>query len=29
MKRGVAKGFLYRFVRHPQYLCLGMPAWGC
>lgn len=27
-KRGVAKGFLYRFVRHPQYLCLGMAGWG-
>lgn len=27
-KRGVAKGFLYRFVRHPQYLCLGIAGWG-
>ena len=27
-KRGVAKGFLYRFVRHPQYLCLGVAGWG-
>lgn len=28
MKRGVARGFLYRFVRHPQYLCLGIAGWG-
>lgn len=27
-KRGVAKGFLYRFARHPQYLCLGVAGWG-
>lgn len=27
-KRGVARGFLYRFVRHPQYLCLGVAGWG-
>ncbi|HET7853993.1 MAG TPA: isoprenylcysteine carboxylmethyltransferase family protein [Candidatus Methylomirabilis sp.] len=27
-KRGVARGFLYRFVRHPQYLCLGIAGWG-
>lgn len=27
-KRGVAKGFLYRVVRHPQYLCLGIAGWG-
>ncbi|MFQ5817101.1 MAG: methyltransferase family protein, partial [Terriglobia bacterium] len=27
-KRGVAKGLLYRFVRHPQYLCLGIAGWG-
>lgn len=26
--RGVAKGLLYRFVRHPQYLCLGVAGWG-
>lgn len=26
--RGVAKGLLYRFVRHPQYLCLGIAGWG-
>ena len=25
---GVAKGLLYRFVRHPQYLCLGVAGWG-
>ena len=28
LKRGVAKGLLYRFSRHPQYLCLGMAGWG-
>ncbi|MFQ5926665.1 MAG: methyltransferase, partial [Terriglobia bacterium] len=28
LKRGVAKGLLYRFVRHPQYLCLGIAGWG-
>ena len=27
-KRGVAKGFLYRFARHPQYLGLGVAGWG-
>lgn len=27
-RRGVAKGLLYRFVRHPQYLCLGVAGWG-
>lgn len=27
-KRGVAAGGLYRFVRHPQYLCLGIAGWG-
>jgi protein-S-isoprenylcysteine O-methyltransferase Ste14 len=27
-KRGVAKGLLYRFVRHPQYLCLGLAGLG-
>lgn len=27
-KRGVATGLLYRFVRHPQYLCLGIAGWG-
>lgn len=27
-KRGVAKGLLYRFMRHPQYLCLGVAGWG-
>ena len=26
--RGVARGRLYRFVRHPQYLCLGVTGWG-
>lgn len=26
--RSVAKGLLYRFVRHPQYLCLGVAGWG-
>ena len=28
LRRGVAKGLLYRFSRHPQYLCLGMAGWG-
>ena len=28
MKRGVAKGFLYRFVRHPQYRCLEIAGVG-
>lgn len=27
-RRGVAKGFLYRLVRHPQYLCLAVAGWG-
>lgn len=27
-KRGMATGLLYRFVRHPQYLCLGIAGWG-
>jgi len=27
-KRGVATGLLYRLVRHPQYLCLGVAGWG-
>jgi protein-S-isoprenylcysteine O-methyltransferase Ste14 len=27
-KRGVATGLLYRFVRHPQYLCLAIAGWG-
>jgi protein-S-isoprenylcysteine O-methyltransferase Ste14 len=27
-KRAVATGLLYRFVRHPQYLCLGIAGWG-
>jgi hypothetical protein len=27
-RRGVAKGLLYRVVRHPQYLCLGVAGWG-
>jgi protein-S-isoprenylcysteine O-methyltransferase Ste14 len=26
--RGVAKGFLYRVSRHPQYLCLSIAGWG-
>ena len=26
--RGVAKGFLYRYVRHPQYLSLGVAGLG-
>jgi protein-S-isoprenylcysteine O-methyltransferase Ste14 len=26
--RGVAKESLYRYVRHPQYLCLGIAGWG-
>lgn len=26
--RGVARGLLYRFVRHPQYLALGVAGWG-
>lgn len=25
---GVATGLLYRFVRHPQYLCLVVAGWG-
>ncbi|MEE9234394.1 MAG: hypothetical protein V3U28_03015 [Candidatus Acidoferrales bacterium] len=28
LKRGVARGLLYRLVRHPQYLCLGIAGWG-
>ncbi len=28
LKRGVAKGLLYRISRHPQYLCLGVAGWG-
>jgi len=28
LKRGVAQGLLYRFVRHPQYLCLGVAGYG-
>lgn len=27
-QRGVAKGLLYRYVRHPQYLCLGVAGLG-
>jgi protein-S-isoprenylcysteine O-methyltransferase Ste14 len=27
-RRGVAHGLLYRFVRHPQYLCLAIAGWG-
>jgi len=27
-KRGIARGLLYRFVRHPQYLCLAIAGWG-
>lgn len=27
-RRGVAAGGLYRYVRHPQYLCLGIAGWG-
>ncbi|MFQ5739190.1 MAG: methyltransferase family protein [Acidobacteriota bacterium] len=26
--RGVATGLLYRFSRHPQYLCLAIAGWG-
>jgi len=26
--RGVAAGVLYRYVRHPQYLCLVVAGWG-
>ena len=26
--RGVAKGFLYRISRHPQYLSLAVAGWG-
>jgi protein-S-isoprenylcysteine O-methyltransferase Ste14 len=25
---GMATGLLYRFSRHPQYLCLGVAGWG-
>ncbi|MFQ5701834.1 MAG: methyltransferase family protein [Acidobacteriota bacterium] len=28
LRRGVATGLLYRFSRHPQYLCLGVAGWG-
>ncbi len=28
LRRGVAKGLLYRLVRHPQYLCLGIAGYG-
>jgi protein-S-isoprenylcysteine O-methyltransferase Ste14 len=28
LKRGMATGLLYRFVRHPQYLSLGVAGWG-
>ena len=27
-RRGVAKGLLYRYVRHPQYLCLAVAGLG-
>ena len=27
-RRGIARGLLYRFVRHPQYLCLAIAGWG-
>ncbi|MEJ2284167.1 MAG: methyltransferase, partial [Desulfobacterales bacterium] len=27
-RRGIARGLLYRFVRHPQYLCLVIAGWG-
>jgi protein-S-isoprenylcysteine O-methyltransferase Ste14 len=27
-RRGIARGLLYRFVRHPQYLCLALAGWG-
>lgn len=27
-RRGIASGLLYRFVRHPQYLCLAVAGWG-
>lgn len=28
LRRGVVRGLLYRFARHPQYLCLGIAGWG-
>ena len=27
-RRGIARGLLYRYVRHPQYLCLAVAGWG-
>jgi len=27
-RRGIAHGLLYRYVRHPQYLCLAVAGWG-
>jgi len=27
-RRGIARGLLYRYVRHPQYLCLAVSGWG-
>jgi protein-S-isoprenylcysteine O-methyltransferase Ste14 len=27
-RRGIARGLLYRFVRHPQYFCLAVAGWG-
>ncbi len=27
-RRGIARGLLYRVVRHPQYLCLAVAGWG-
>jgi protein-S-isoprenylcysteine O-methyltransferase Ste14 len=28
LRRGIARGLLYRLVRHPQYLCLALAGWG-
>ena len=28
LKRGVARGLLYRYVRHPQYSSLSLAGWG-
>lgn len=28
LRRGIARWFLYRVVRHPQYLCLAVAGWG-
>ena len=27
-RRGIARGLLYSYVRHPQYLCLAVAGWG-